>query len=385
MTTSAGHAGSNLDTLNAPSRWPGSVSGAYVSGGRRVLVIGPFPPPVHGFAVATRDLASMLELRGFRVVRIDLKSAKGVHGIWGSIRLRMAQLGSVMAGAREGATVYLAFSGGLRQLVDLMFLLVARSAGAKILIHHHSFAYIDRPRGIVRACFSAAGPSATHIVLCGQMKKRLQGEYASVRQVEVLSNVGLQGLEVGARRRDALQCVGYFSALTAAKGIFVFLDVVEKIAPIYPEMQFVIAGPCTDDEIAARVNALCGKYSQLRYVGSVFGAEKRQFLDSLDVLLFPTQYRNEAEPIAIWEAIAMGVPVIAWDRGCIGGIIGTHPEGALSVVPKSASFVERSVAMIDTWVRSPGVYQEACGALRLRFEQVLKESVASVDTLFPAS
>jgi len=63
----------------------------------------------------------------------------------------------------------------------------------------------------------------------------------------------------------------------------------------------------------------------------------------VDVLLFPTDYANEAEPLVIHEAIRSGAHVIACERGAIPDILS---NGAGLVVPRrfsgrpqSASFV----------------------------------------------
>ncbi len=81
-----------------------------------VLVIGPLPPPRHGFAVATEATVDLLGSLGAAVVTVDL----GSDGRFGSLRsvLRRARraagaIGTVARLWRASIdTVYLGASGG---------------------------------------------------------------------------------------------------------------------------------------------------------------------------------------------------------------------------------------------------------------------------------
>src|SRR5680860_532784 len=61
----------------------------------------------------------------------------------------------------------------------------------------------------------------------------------------------------------------------------------------------------------------------LDYVGPQYGADKKTFFDSIDALIFPTRYANEAEPLTIHEAATHGLSVIAYGRGSIPEIVGS--------------------------------------------------------------
>src|ERR1035437_3299044 len=54
---------------------------------------------------------------------------------------------------RPGA-LYVGLSGGTGQLIDSLFVIVARMAGLHIWVHHHSFAYIIKRNWISRYCLS---------------------------------------------------------------------------------------------------------------------------------------------------------------------------------------------------------------------------------------
>ena len=52
----------------------------------------------------------------------------------------------------------------------------------------------------------------------------------------------------------------------------------------------------------------------MRYLGEVSGANKDRFLDSLDLLVVPSEYEENA-PLVLAEAGVRGLPAIVSDRG----------------------------------------------------------------------
>jgi glycosyltransferase involved in cell wall biosynthesis len=346
-----------------------------------IVVVGQFPPPVHGFAQATQDVAALLEARGLRVERIDLKPIRDRNSYLSCLKIRLSQIAKTQSAVRGGARVYLALSGGVRQAVDCIFLAVARLGRAKIYVHHHSFAYLDRPMLLTRLCFLAAGKSATHIVLCGVMKKALEENYKIAHNVEVMSNACLQSVRSEPGVRTMVRRIGYFSALTREKGVLEFLRVAALLSERHPDLKFSIAGPCNDAAIRDEIEKACRNCAGIEYIGPVYGDDKNAFLESLDVLLFPTSYRNEAEPLVIWEAISSGIPVIAWERGCIGEMLAMG-DCQSAAIPRDTSFVAAAVERIESWRAAPELYAERSARVLEQFERVAKQAVLNFDRIF---
>jgi glycosyltransferase involved in cell wall biosynthesis len=372
--------------MSSSSTTPSFDSKAYAQASARgsILVIGPFPPPVHGFAQATTDIANLLSSRGFNVTQIDLKPVHHKVGILAAIRLRISQIATLFSEASRGSQIYIALSGGGRQLVDLGVLLIARLIGAKLYIHHHSFAYLDQPTWLSRMCFRVAGIAGIHLVLCDKMKRLMQKQYRSALNVEVISNAGLLSVDLEFKPRTRLQNVGYLGALTREKGILLFLEIAEDLLKNNPGLTFSIAGPCNDNAIRDRVERACQAHLEIDYLGPVYGDAKKAFVESLDALLFPTTYHNEAEPLVIWESISNGAPVIGWERGCIGEMLAPDSDIPLSAIPKDSSFAQEATDKIQTWIVSPDSFRQASHEMRRQFERVSAQSFAAFDRVFSA-
>jgi len=173
---------------------------------RDILVVGPFPPPVHGFAQATMDIAELLHAQGFHVTRIDLKPIKKSVALF--LGIRLSQFVKLFGVVWQRSRVYVGLSGGMRQAIDLVFIAIGRLGGAGLYVHHHSFAYLNQPTSLARICMRLSGRAATHIVLCSGMKAALQRQYKAARNVEVMSNAGLKSVRLEFRNRTAIQTIG---------------------------------------------------------------------------------------------------------------------------------------------------------------------------------
>lgn len=292
-----------------------------------ILFLGPLPPPVHGFAAI--NVAMLERLRAVTTVLVFDRSPGTLGRGWlRHVRLCLRTLVQLWRFAwvlltQRPTSLYVGFSGGFGQIIDLPFLLLARTASLSIFLHHHSFEYLLRRRRRTQVCFTAV-PNAVHIILCSEMAKCLHQLYGIDREkFYELSNSGfLASRPIGGIRKRGVSgmCIGFLSNISTEKGIFRFFEVASLAQKAVPGLQTLIAGPL-DPSIQERFFKILGQMSDIRYLGSVHRAEKEAFYESIDLLLFPSSYVNEAEPVTILEALASGVEVIAANRGCIPGMI----------------------------------------------------------------
>ena len=314
-----------------------------------VTVIGPFPPPVHGAAVIT---AFMADIIGEKAVVKKLSIAP--DGLERGIGYHLTRLGRVMAamvGLAEGAfgpaPVYFSAAGGGGLLYNIVLAMMARVLGRRIFIHHHAFSYLDRWDWKMALLVRGAGCGTTHICLCSHMASLLQRRYGDTINTMTLSNAAfLPPRSVNARSSSsgALR-VGHLSNLCRDKGLDIVLDVVMAAGDSVEKL--VLAGPVADPDGARMIDSATAELgNQIDYRGPIYGDAKSTFFDDIDVFLFPTGYVNEAEPTVVAEALAAGVPVIAYGRGCIGGQV---PGDAGLVVAPDQPFAPPALALLRHW------------------------------------
>ncbi|MBI5944634.1 MAG: glycosyltransferase family 4 protein [Chloroflexi bacterium] len=319
-----------------------------------IFMVGTFPPPVNGMAVITQAFFECLQADEFDVKKIDTSPIDSSRSILSRIsRLRpfLSFWIQLLKNNLSDAVVYISLSDGWGQLYDLITCILCRMMRQRLVLHHHNMNYLENKRTLSALLFQAAGVDTIHIALCMKMKNKLQDLYGC-KSVSLLSNFGFLHPVLQRRNRDALRTIGYISNITREKGGWQMIRLAEKLHENGWDIKCRIAGPCHDRELVA---ALTKAHAEgvLEWLGPVYGPEKSVFWNSLDVIIFPTEYVNEAEPLVIWEALLAGVPVIAYDRGCISGQV----CDAGKIIPRSARFVESAQKEIKSWAADSDVYR----------------------------
>jgi glycosyltransferase involved in cell wall biosynthesis len=301
-----------------------------------VSFVGPLPPPLHGFSLINQKMIDKLEKNGVKVAKFNVAPSKPWTPFLQLLKFIVA---SIRSSPNGRSTLYLPLSGGLRQILDLAFFLVASSLNSRVFVHHHSFSYLNKPTWYSRLLLTRL-KSAVHIVLCSEMGRLLSGTYGiPCSNLRIVSNAAFLDHTISASpaKADAGTPLrlGFLSNITTEKGIFVFFETLRYLKSLNISVVASIAGPVQED-IERQFVIELANHSEATYCGPVYGAAKKDFFSRLDLLLFPTLYLNEAEPVTLWESLASGVPVIAVARGCIG-CIALEETGLLVDDPKQFS------------------------------------------------
>lgn len=340
-----------------------------------VFFIGPFPPPVHGFSEINRRMLLVLRSR-YQVNVFNMAPPLNLFKIifiW--LRFFLAILKS------KPEAVYVALSGGYRQWIDLSFLLLARVRGVPIFVHHHSFSYLNKWQLSAFILFGLLRGGTKHIALCECMGDKLIKKFGiNLVDVRVLSNGAfLEDIEKPKPVKNLLGPlrIGFLSNITEEKGIFEFFTVLSRSAKNNFLLEGLIAGPI-DPSIKTSFHASLAANKNIKYIGAVYGLEKKAFFSNIDVLFFPTRYANEAEPVTILEAMGHGIPVIAFARGCIEGMI---PTKAGAVFPYSDFFIKQTIEALQPWAENPAQLATARLIARAAFEAGLVSNKVALESL----
>ena len=324
-----------------------------------IIIVGPLPPPLHGASLVTQRVAERLIADKFPILLCNTSPATGAGRLKHHLSRFLACIRSSCIVLRCGrrtigpTAVYLSLSGGFGLLYDLVIIALARLRGHRIICHHHSFSYLTRRSAIMRAIIRIAGRTQLHIALCAIMAAKLAELYDPPLRTEVISNLAFLDalpLDRGKPGRG-LNVIGYLSNISLEKGIDRFLDLMAELRANGSRLAGRIAGPFADDETKRYVEKRIKDIGGVEYVGSVFGEEKREFLSSIDLLVFPTRYLHEAQPLVVYEAQAAGVVVSASDRGCIAQMIPAQLR-----LDSTASNLGRIVEQISTWETAPDLF-----------------------------
>ena len=346
---------------------------------RSLYMIGTFPPPTHGMAAVNAAALTYFRQMGVKPTVINL-AAPSLE------RSPMARLGRLprvlraitkiaVAKRALGKTVYMSISGGLGQVYELLIILLARSRRMRLYLHHHSFAYIDKPKRLTSILIAVAGPASVHIALSPGMARKLQDTYPRVRRITSVSNsVFFQNNNVSmSRTRRKLNTIGFISNISIEKGIIDFLDLVERYESENIALHAVVAGPFIDSTTERIIKKKIRSLRTVTYIGPQYGEDKDKYFDTIDVLIFPTHYVNEAEPMTIHEAMQRAIPVIAYGRGSIPEIVGRQSG---MVISPNEPFASDALLKISQWLDRPEEYIAASRASKEQFIKSLEKNLS---------
>ncbi len=289
-------------------------------------MIGAFPPPVGGAAMVNQLVFESLQAQGTPVERLDVKSptlhVKGLGYHLSRLRVNARTLMELVRGAR--GLIYLVPDGGLGAYYSAVHAFAIRMFAQKSLVHHHTYRYINSRSFPISILKSVLGEHATHVFLTQGMADAFQRVYGTVNCLIVTNATyadKLLGSTTAAPAGKSLRC-GHLSNLCTDKGFFEVARTFEILRDAGVDAQLFLAGPVLEDNVAARIDELVRRYgSDVTWKGPLSGSAKADFFASLDVFLFPTQFRQEAAPLVIYEALACGTFTISRSLGCIPEMI----------------------------------------------------------------
>jgi glycosyltransferase involved in cell wall biosynthesis len=178
--------------------------------------------------------------------------------------------------------------------------------------------------------------------------------------------------------RPVCRVIGHLSVLFPAKGVFEVVELAEWAEREKLPFEFLVAGPFVDDEVRREFDARTQRLRNLRYLGPIYGEQKKKFFEELDAFVLPTQFRYEAEPVVLYEALSHGCPVISYDRGCISAII---DSACGTLVPRQEAFLPIASATLRSWQADPNMHRNRRLAARNRFATMIHESLIAKQRL----
>jgi len=348
-------------------------SGGFAPSKQKVLFVGLFPPPVNGQRLMTQSVfeqfRSLVEVERYDVDRFPWLG----HQLSKLVSAVGACFAVVRGWARGYSALYLAPHSGSLLLLSCLIALAGRYCGYNLAVHYHSYWNIGRRSRLMAAFASICGPRAMHIVLAPPMERDLRHHYKAVKRVTAISNCGfIEPYPPVVRRFGCRRLrIGHLSNLSLEKGIAMVLECVRELQTRGVEVELWLGGPAESRGVEVLIETAQAEFGErLKYLGGLGSDEVRNFYHNIDVFLFPTTHKHEAEPLVVIDAIASGVPVIATDRGCIEYLLGSSAGRVFQV----KEFVAGASEQIAGWAAHPDQLAETSELARRRFIEVRRES-----------
>jgi glycosyltransferase involved in cell wall biosynthesis len=332
------------------------------NGKLRVLISGHLPPPIGGMATYYQTLinSTLSEYVQFQFVQTSSQKRE----LSGSGR---ATFSNLIAAFRDCARftqalvnfhptiVHIGTAFGLSFLKHSYCVLVARILGKRVLLHPHcslSVLYQERSK-IWRWFFRNVIRLTDGIIVLSQEWLQLNSIVPGSK-VFYLPNSIDSGLyksareyHLGSNQRHGPSSILYLGYLGKAKGTFELIDAAQITHTRDPYMVFELVGSeLTPGELSLleeKVNTL-GLQGTVKLNGPADSIEKIEYFRNADIFVYPSYH--EGTPMAILEAMASGLPIVASRVGGIPDVVSDQVNGIL-VEPRNPEQLADAICRLN--------------------------------------
>jgi glycosyltransferase involved in cell wall biosynthesis len=310
---------------------------------RPVLVVSQLPPPIHGSTVMTQRFLETLDDLGFDYRLVDRRFSKSIDEVGGfnggkivaavSLALRLTKA----ALRRNQVCVFFTTNRTHSFLVDYVLTLILTLMRVPRISYVHTQGYSElaaRGRLWSHMVQRILGKSSAVVVL-SEMLAADVAPWTGNRPIVCIPNTPAEAapLEQAPSGSEELSIL-FLSNLIPSKGVLDFIAICAGLSAASPdtEFRFNIVGPLPDPDFSIAIDAAIAstpRPTQFNLVGAAYGADKWNLLSAAYLLVFPSRYPFEAQPLTIIEALSVGIPTVAYSTGGIPAMIQHGVDGFL--------------------------------------------------------
>jgi len=333
----------------------------------KILLLGPFPPPVYGVSLSNFVLKNGLLKRGYKVKVVNTAGGKKIDsevGAWDIRKLSFIssylELFKVFSTDVVYCTSGQTFFGIVKYAPFVMF---SKILGKKTVIHvkgghlKDSFDKMNAfKKGIAKYVLSSYDGG---IVLSKSLKYLLES-FLPESKIFIQHNFIQDSLIISEediliqKKYDELQII-YLSNLMKEKGIDELLTGLEVLNKNNIDFKAKIAGhiPKDGQDILKRMEQM----KNVEYIGVVQKEAKTELLSWGNVFCLPTYYSMEGQPISLIEAMGFGNVVLTTKHAGIPDIC-TEQNGVFVAKRDSSSIVTQLEYLSNDlpWVKKTGIH-----------------------------
>ncbi|MGG0331038.1 glycosyltransferase family 4 protein [Priestia megaterium] len=303
----------------------------------KIMIIGPLPPPIHGESLAvlnvieSKKVNEIYEVCSVNTNRINVTAAGqfSIGKILKDLNIIMKVIMKAFIMKKE--IVYISISQTRLGLIrDLIIIFICSIRSKKIIAHLHGNNLgnvINEMNRLEKILVKKVFNRITSGIVLG---KNLKDNFKSlVQNTDVVANgidinyIKEEEISHKQRDRDYITIV-YLSNLIETKGyqelIYAVISLLEKGIKIKLKLAGSVFDQIKFKEVWKKVQHY-NLESNIQYLGTVEGEDKKRLLLDSDIMVLPTNYPIEGQPLSIIEGMAAGLPIISTSRGSIPDLI----------------------------------------------------------------
>ncbi|MCC7547509.1 MAG: glycosyltransferase family 4 protein [Burkholderiales bacterium] len=297
-----------------------------------MVMAGPLPPGIGGMVTVIEDLSASRLASDIDLVLFDTKKTTPEgRALWQAIvaRLKLCARWWAALGV-PGTIAHIHTCSGLSYFLDGSLLLLARARGVPVLLHIHGGLFEDFLRALSPAarCIAQfiARRASQVVVLSTGWRDRLAPLLPGAR-LSIIENGIRLPLQTADRADADVPTILFLGTVSTAKGVE---DLIEAIGRLRHPFRLVLVGGEDPPGIGVRLRARATQFRLagcVEFTGPVYGAAKHDWLRTADIFVLPSH--AEALPMALLEAMAHGLAVVASRVGAIPSVVVDERSGLL--------------------------------------------------------
>ncbi|WP_372715181.1 glycosyltransferase family 4 protein [Ilyobacter sp.] len=313
----------------------------------KLLMIGPFPDPVHGMSMANQMLLCGLEKKGYRVDHINTALLSKIESTKDQKKISFKKLFTAVG-----------------HISGELFKIFSNSYDVAYITPGHSFIGFMRYSPYMLACIIKRIPYFLHshggqlgntyqeagklkkstlkflikkskgAIVLGDSLKWMFQDVLPPEKIFVCHNgvpedivSSKYDIENKLNKNPGILNLLYLSNLMEEKGILDLLNSLEYFIENHLNFKLNLAGNIEKNLEKDIYSLLEKNKDKVTYYGIIGGEKKRSLLLESDIFILPTYYPIEGQPISILEAMANGCAIVTTDQGGIGDIFQANVNG----------------------------------------------------------
>jgi glycosyltransferase involved in cell wall biosynthesis len=280
----------------------------------KILIIGPFPPPITGNSLVNKLVAEHLPIlysdvevdkidNAFPVLKEDIGHFS-IRKVFFYLK-QYLMITKIIKADKIYMAIGITFFGVLKYAP---FIFLAKLLRKEIIVHVHSnhlWKEYQMLKGFRKKIFHLILSKADKgIVLSSSLRKNLD-PFLNKNKIHVLENFAEDFLFESSKQKNTEELrIIFLSNLMLEKGIIDLLEALLVLQKKGIDFKAKIAGGIDPNMEKTLFTYFERLSNNLEYLGVVHGDQKKELLEWGNVFVFPTYYTMEGQPICIFEAMA---------------------------------------------------------------------------------
>lgn len=314
---------------------------------RKILVVGPLPPPTGGMQTVMEQMMN-LEIEGFDLIPFNVSKNNFIKSniiinvlnfFYRCVKLFIYLI------IHNPDIVHIHVAADKDFAQKRIFQNICIAFKKKTVLHMHGsgfktwFSSLDKKN---RQKVKNTLNNANGIIVLSESWKNYYSRISDNKRIFIINNA-IERIDFNNYKRVYLKnqkIVLFLSSICERKGAYDLLKTIKNIND--ENIKFVFVGPYEDKDRFFKEVERLKIQEKCIFVGEVIGKERFKYFASADMFVLPSY--AEGLPVAILEAMSFGLPIISTNVGAIPEVI--EKENGILIKPGDVVALKRAILRI---------------------------------------